>query len=141
MNEEFRRSDQASFCLCLCPRGVPARREVRSATSGECGDCGFQLMRRPCSMHQIRMYRHTAPCTRMFVCLSVCLCVCLCVVRLVCTHAHTHPCARVCTVFTYVCTHVCMYVHTYYVRLQGLCVHACVYFCIVPRVAHVERQV
>ena len=41
------------------------------------------------------MYRNTAPCTRMFVCLSVYLCVCLFVVRMVCTHVHTHPCVRV----------------------------------------------
>jgi hypothetical protein len=35
-------------------RVVPARCEVRSATSGECGDCGFQLTGRLCSMHHER---------------------------------------------------------------------------------------
>ena len=74
------------------------------------------------------MYRNTAPCTRMFVCLSVCLCVCLFVVRVVCTHVHTHPCVRVCIVFTYVCMHTRMYVCTHV--LCSFARHVCACMCV-----------
>ncbi len=74
------------------------------------------------------MYRNTAPCTHMFVCLSVCLCVCLFVVRMVCTHVHTHPCVRVCIVFTYVCMHTRMYVCTHV--LCSFASHVCACMCV-----------
>ena len=74
------------------------------------------------------MYRNTAPCTHMFVCLSVCLCVCLFVVRMVCTHVHTHPCVRVCIVFTYVCMHTRMYVCTHV--LCSFARHVCACMCV-----------
>ena len=147
MNEEFRRSDHASFCRCLGVRGVPARCEVRSATSGECGDCGFQLtgrlcsmhhertsafasafsnrelMGRPCSMHQICTYcmyvsKHGAVHTH--VCLSVSLSLCLFVCRPhgVYTRAHAPLCTCV------YCIYICMYAHTYvcmYTRIMFVC--------------------
>lgn len=82
---------------------------------------------------------------RAHACLSVCqsVFVSVCLSSAWCVHTCTRTLVYVCVLYLhmYVCTHVCMYVHTYYVRLQGMCVHACVYFCMVPRVAHAERQV
>ena len=82
---------------------------------------------------------------RAHACLSVCqsVFVSVCLSSAWCVHTCTRTLVYVCDLYKhmYVCTHVCMYVHTYYVRLQGMCVHACVYFCMVPRVAHAERQV
>ena len=82
---------------------------------------------------------------RAHACLSVCqsVFVSVCLSSAWCVHTCTRTLVHVCVLYLhmYVCTHICMYVHTYYVRLQGMCVHACVYFCMVPRVAHAERQV